>query len=97
MITARIEIFQAVHAKRHNITIDTITDELNEAIQVAKEDIKPSAMVAAIMGKAKLHGLLTDRVEITESSIAVRLAAARKLRDSAGQTKARQEVPLKPL
>ena len=95
--TARIETFQATHAKRHNITIDTITDELNEAIRVAKEDIKPSAMVAAIMGKAKLRGLLTDKVEITESSIAMRLAAGRKLRDTVGQTKARQETPLKPL
>lgn len=27
-----------------------------------------SAMVAAIMGKAKLHGLLTDKVEISSSN-----------------------------
>jgi len=88
-ITARIETFQVIHAKRHNITIDTITNELNEAIRLAKEDIKPSAMVAAIMGKAKLHGLLSDKVELTDNSIADRLAAARKLRNAANQTKAR--------
>tara|TARA_B100000795_G_C22723468_1_gene408444 strand:+ start:235 stop:540 length:306 start_codon:yes stop_codon:yes gene_type:complete len=79
-ITLRVEQLQKIHSERHNITVDTLTDELNEAFKVAKEDIKPSAMVAAVMGKAKLHGLLTDKVEVTESSIAERLAAARKLR-----------------
>jgi len=80
-ITPRLEQLQQALSKRHNITVDTVTDELNEAIQVAKKDIKPSAMIAAIMGKAKLHGLLTDKVEVIESSIASQLAAARKLRN----------------
>ena len=81
-ITLRLEQIQKAHSERHNITVDTLTVELNEAFKVAKEDIKPSAMVAAVMGKAKLHGLLTDKVEVTESSIASRLAAARKLRNA---------------
>lgn len=80
-ITMRLEQIKQAHSERHNITVDTLTVELNEAFKVAKEDIKPSAMVAAIMGKAKLHGLLTYKVEVTESSIASRLAAARKLRN----------------
>ena len=80
-IALTLESLKKAHSERHNITVDTLTDELNEAFNVAKEDIKPSAMVAAIMGKAKLHGLLTDKVEVAESSIASRLAAARKLRN----------------
>ena len=80
-IALTLESLKKAHSERHNITVDALTDELNEAFNVAKEDIKPSVMVAAIMGKAKLHGLLTDKVEVAESSIASRLAAARKLRN----------------
>ena len=80
-IALRVAQIQKAHSERHNITVDTLTVELNEAFNAAKEDIKPSAMVAAVMGKAKLHGLLTDKVEVTESPIASRLAAARKLRN----------------
>jgi len=65
-IRARIETLQLVSRTRHSITIDSLTTELNEAFKVAKEDIKPSAMVAAVMGKAKLHGLLTDKVEMKD-------------------------------
>ena len=42
------------------------TGSASEAFKVAKEDIKPSAMVSAVMGKAKLHGLLTDKVEMKD-------------------------------
>lgn len=80
-IALRVAQIQKAHSERHNITVDTLTGELNEAFKVAKEDIKPSAMVAAVMGKAKLHGLLTDKVEVTEGSVASRLAAAREARN----------------
>ena len=80
-IRARLRELKLAHSERHNITVDTLTVELNEAFNVAKADTKPSAMVAAVMGKAKLHGLLMDKVEVTESSIASRLATARKLRN----------------
>ena len=79
-ITARINSLQVDHAKRHNTTIDSLTDELNEAIRIAREDVKPSAMIVAIMAKAKLHGLLTDRIESVDDSIANRLALRRKAR-----------------
>ena len=79
-ITARINSLQVDHAKRHNMTIDSLTDELNEAIRIAREDVKPSAMIVAIMAKAKLHGLLTDRIESVDYSIANRLALRRKAR-----------------
>ena len=80
-ITPRLKELKEAHSKRHNITVDSLTTELNEAMAIAREDIKPAAMVTAIMGKAKLHGLLTDKVEITDTSIASRLAAARKKRN----------------
>ena len=50
--------------RRHSITIDSITDELDKARQTAKEARQASAIIAATMGKAKLHGLLTDKADI---------------------------------
>ena len=77
-ITLRLEQIQKAHSVRHNITVDTLTDELNEAFNVAKKDIKPSAMVAAVMGKAKLHGLLTDKVEVVDVTPTVNVTLNKK-------------------
>ena len=51
--------------ERHEVTIDGLTKELELARLKASEAGQASAMVAATMGKAKLHGLLTDKKEIT--------------------------------
>lgn len=51
--------------KRHEITVDTLVIELEEARQLAKSTETPSAMVAATMGKGKLLGLVVDRNEHT--------------------------------
>lgn len=51
--------------KRHEITVDTLVGELEEARQVAKNTEVPSAMVAATMGKGKLLGLIVDKNEHT--------------------------------
>ena len=55
-ITARLEEIRAEHAKRHEITVDTLLDELEEARQLARDTINPAAMVAATMGKSKITG-----------------------------------------
>ena len=64
-ITLRILELQELAQERHSITVDSLTDELENARQTACEAGQASAMVAATMGKAKLHGLLTDKQEIT--------------------------------
>ena len=64
-ITLRILELQELAQERHSITIDSLTDELEKARKTAQEAGQASAMVAATMGKAKLHGLLTDKQEIT--------------------------------
>ena len=64
-ITLRIEELQELAQERHSITIDSLTKELEQARKTAQEAGQSSAMVAATMGKAKLHGLLTDKAEIT--------------------------------
>lgn len=64
-ITARINELRAAHRERHNVTVDSITTELEEARQQAIKAGSPSAAVAASMGKAKLHGLLVEKTEIS--------------------------------
>jgi phage terminase small subunit len=64
-ITARVDQLRADAAKRHEITVDTLTLELEEARNLAKEQGTAAAMVSATLGKAKLHGLLIDKGEIS--------------------------------
>lgn len=64
-ITARLEELQAEHRKRHDVTVDSITAEYEEARQLAIEMGQPSAAVAASTGKARLHGIVIDKKEIT--------------------------------
>jgi len=83
-IAARIKELQAAHAQRHNVTVDSLTAELNEARHKALEQENPMAMIAASMSKAKLHGLLKNKVEVNSVDHAAileeRIAAAEKLR-----------------
>jgi hypothetical protein len=57
---------QAEHRERHKVTVDQLTDQLEKARQVAMDARNAAAAVQAIMGKAKLHGLLVDRTQIEE-------------------------------
>jgi phage terminase small subunit len=64
-VATRIETLRAAHLKRHEITVDSLTLELEEARNLAKEQGTAAAMVSATLGKAKLHGLLIDKGELT--------------------------------
>ena len=52
---------KAVHAERHNITVDSITSMYKNAIDKAYEHDQINTVVTAIGGLAKLHGLLVDK------------------------------------
>ena len=62
-ITARLDELRAEHKKRHEITVDTLVAELEEARKLAFETDKASAAVQATMGKAKLLGLVVEKQE----------------------------------
>ena len=64
-ITARLDELRAKHAERHNINVDDLIRELEEARKVALGAMTPqaSAAVGATMGKAKLLGLIVDKSE----------------------------------
>lgn len=66
-VSTRIKILQEEHVKRHAVTVDSLTKELEEARQLALHTtvLQPSAAVAATMGKAKIHGMLIDKSEHT--------------------------------
>ena len=63
-VTVRIAELRAEHAERHNVTVDSITNELEEARQLAIVTETPSAMVTASMGKAKLHGIVVEKSSV---------------------------------
>lgn len=65
LVQARIEELRAKVMERHEITVDTLLAELEEARLLGKETGKASAMVTASMGKAKLLGLDKQIVELT--------------------------------
>jgi len=66
-VKRRIEELATMAAKRHEITQDTLLEELEQARQSALSNNQTSAAVAATMGKAKLCGMLVERKETGKS------------------------------
>lgn len=64
-VAVRMLELQEEHRQRHNVTVDSLTEELDSAKDLAKDEKQPAAMTGAIMGKAKLHGLITDNKKIS--------------------------------
>lgn len=70
-ITLRIDELKELHAKRHNLTIDDLITELEEARKAALSAmvVQSSASVAATMSKAKLLGFLDKKEEDKSSDL----------------------------
>jgi phage terminase small subunit len=66
-VTVRLNELRGEIKQRHNITVDSLVKELEQARQVAlaAETPQTSAAVAATMGKAKLCGLDKQLVELS--------------------------------
>lgn len=66
-VSLELDKLRGEAAKRNEITVDDLIRELEEARAAALESTNPqsSAAVAATMGKAKLLGMLTDKVAAT--------------------------------
>ncbi len=66
-ISARVRELQGEIKQRHNVTIDSLLAELEEARQAAltAETPQSSAAVAATLGKAKLTGMDKQIIEHT--------------------------------
>lgn len=61
-ITPRLDELQSIHAKRHNVTVDSLISELEEVRKLAlvpqgeNGSLQLNVAVNAIMGKAKILG-----------------------------------------
>lgn len=65
-VSARVKELQDEAKLLTMVTVESLTNELEEARRLAMADEKgASAAVAAVMGKAKLHGLLVEKNEHT--------------------------------
>ncbi len=63
-VAARVEQLTNKHIERHMVTVDSLTEELEQARLLALRTDTAAPMVSATLGKAKLHGLLADKVNI---------------------------------
>lgn len=68
-VQARIAELLERGAKRTEVTLVSLTQELEEARELAIENAHEAAAVSATMGKAKLHGKIIDRVQHEDLSI----------------------------
>lgn len=57
------EEVRAEMREKFMVTVESLTEELEEARIIGRDDRAPAAMVAATMGKAKLYGLDKQVVE----------------------------------
>ena len=64
-VAKRVESIRNELAESNAVTLESISLELDGAISLAKDLEQASPMVTGIMGKAKLHGLVTDKKELT--------------------------------
>lgn len=64
-ILTRVSELQSKAAEQTVVTIQSLTEELEEARAMAVAEKQSSAAVAATMGKAKLHGLLIEKKQIS--------------------------------
>lgn len=60
-VQARVQELQAKAAEVTVETVERITAQLNEALNMAREQERPDRMVAAIVAKAKINGLIIER------------------------------------
>lgn len=63
VIMEYVEKLREEMRERFMVTVESLTEELEEARVIAREDRVPTAMVSATMGKAKLYGLDKQVIE----------------------------------
>ena len=63
-VAVRIAELQMKAQERTLVTIESITRELDEAREMARLSGNPSAFTGAVMGKAKVNGLLVEKVDL---------------------------------
>ena len=60
-ITTRIDELMKSHSERHEITVDSLTTEYMDALNMAKDAENPGVMISATTALGKLHGLIIEK------------------------------------
>lgn len=63
-VSVRIEELKEQHAKRHNITIDYLTDKLKKAMDIGEGTAAPAAIVAAVKELGVLYNLRVEQSKV---------------------------------
>jgi phage terminase small subunit len=71
-VSEAIEAMEVEHRTQCAVTVERLTRELYEARDLAQSNSQPAAMVSALMGIAKLHGLIIDRQKVDTTHRTVR-------------------------
>lgn len=66
-VALRVFELQQIAQERTLVTVESLTKELEEAREMAIKTNQPAAMTGASMGKAKLHGLDVQKIDLTGS------------------------------
>ena len=64
-VRVRLEQLQQHHQDRHDITVDSITAMYIADREAAREANQYASAITAVTGLAKLHGLITNKQEVT--------------------------------
>lgn len=64
-VAIRVNELQERLAKKNAVTLESLTKELEGAVQLALAEKQPSALTGAIMAKAKIHGLDVNKIDLT--------------------------------
>jgi len=62
-VTAKIDQLQRTARRKHNITLDGLTEQYERVMQMAEQKGDTSTMKAALDSLAKLHGVWVDKSE----------------------------------
>lgn len=64
-VQIRLQELRQSSAEKHGITVQSATEMLMADRELARKLEMPAAAISAVMGIAKLHGLIVDKSEVT--------------------------------
>lgn len=67
MVKKAVDELLNKNAERCAVTVESLTDELNEAAAMARAQEDSNALRQAVMAKAKIHGLDVAKVDLSSS------------------------------
>jgi phage terminase small subunit len=74
-VSSRVYELQQEAVERTLVTVESLTLELEESHKMAKQEKQAAAMTGATMGKAKLHGLDVQKIDLIHP-ITIKLSSA---------------------